>query len=88
MQHVQAFTFLLVKGTLKITVSCPLVNASMWAEITLCGHHLRPSLPTSSPKKKNKTFFFKKNLGIGQDTQNEDNDTGEQTRETTERETM
>ena len=58
--------------TLKITVGCPDVHASMWAKITLCGHHLRPSLFPSSKKVKY-IFFSKKSGNPGQDTQNEDN---------------
>ena len=54
--HIQAFTFLLVKGTLKITVGCPPCTCpSICAEITLCGHHLRPSPFPTSPQK---TPFF------------------------------
>ena len=57
----------------------PAVHASMWAEITLCGHHLRPSLPTSLEKKKH--FFHKIRESWAGHTERRQ----EQTRETTER---
>ena len=73
--HIRAFPETLALS-LKSTVGCPrgahirrihlsvgeksLSRSRSCAEITLCGHHLRPS-PFSPPQTKKNPFFFKKN---------------------------
>ena len=62
-QHIQAFARKARAGS-QDHGRLPAVHASMWAEITLCGHHLRPSLfPSPPPQEKIKKYIYIYNQG-------------------------